>query len=58
MHSINDVQKNFVFVYWEKNNFSFRHPFTEIDSQLMAKKLDGGETKTALSWKRTDSMQT
>ena len=49
MHSTNDVQKNVVFVYWEKNNFSFRRPFTELDSQLMAKKLDDGERKTALS---------
>ena len=49
MHSINDFQKGVVFVYWENNDFSFCHLFNEQDSQLMAKELDGGEKKTALS---------
>ena len=49
MHSINDFQKGFVFVYWENNDFSFCHLFKKQDSQRMAKKLDGGETTTAWS---------
>ena len=49
MHSINDFYKGVDFVYWENNDFSLCHLFNEQDSQLMAKKPDGGENKTALS---------
>ena len=49
MHSLFDLQKRVVFIHWEHKIFSFCHLFNEQDNQLMAKKLDGGETKTALS---------
>ena len=49
MYSRNYFQKGVVFFYWENNNFSFYPLFNEQSSQLMAKKLDDGETKTALS---------
>ena len=58
MHSKNDFLKCVVFVYWENNNSSFSHLFKEQDSQLIAKKLGGGETKTALPWKETGLRQT
>ena len=58
MQSIEDVSKEMLFSFTGR---TITHPFamsSKKGNQMMAKKPDGGETKTALSWKRTDSMQT